>query len=1408
MVGVGGVRADAVMGHSQGEVAAVYVAGGLSLEDAVRVVVARSRLISDQLTGAGAMASVALPAEKVAERLARYGQAVCVAAVNGPAAVVVSGDPDAVQRFVDDCARDGIRASHVAVDYASHSRHVEALREPLLRELADIVPRPAAIPFYSTVTGEETDTLGVDAEYWFGNLRRPVRFAEAVAAAADDGHTVFVEVGPHPLLTPGITAVLDERRGDTAAADTHPAGAVVGSLRRGDGGLDRLLRSAAHLHITGVAVDWSALFEESGVQRVSLPTYAFQHRRYWLDPTEAADPVALGVTGAAHPLLAAVVADPGTGGATLTGLISLRSQPWLADHAVSETVLFPGTGFLELALRAGAEVDTPAVAELTLLAPLVLRAEEAVTIRVVVGAAENGLRPITIHGRVVDHGDWVRHAAGTLARDIAGTEDGSVPAPASAAEIDVDDLYDRLTALGCEYGPTFRGLRAVRRTGSDLYIDAALPHSASGARRYGVHPALLDAVLQAAVCLDTESEHAVTPLLPFTWTGVTRFATGATALRARIGRDTDTGALTLAVSDTAGRAVLSVRALTTRPVRLDLAATATVRLHTPIWKPAPVPPVQQPVSSMVWPEAVAAIEDGMDNPAVVVLDCRGRTTGTDPHAPVHEVLAVLQRFVTDERFTGSRLVVLTCGAVSVAGEDVTDLSGAAVWGLARSGQSEHPGRIVLADIGTAPDDVADVDEALAAVVSSADAEPQFAVRSGVVHVPRLTVPPADLLEPPASGIWRLDCPAPGTPDGLALTPHESAEPTLRAGQVQVGVRAAGLNFRDVMICLGVYPDPDVALGAEISGVVLAVGAGVDDIARGDRVMGLITGGIGPVAVTDHRSLVQVPPGWSFADAAATPVAFATAWYGLCDLAEVGPGDRVLIHAATGGVGMAALQLARLWGAEVFATASRGKWHILRELGFDDDHIGDSRGLDFAQQFLAATDGAGMDVVLDCLAGEFVDASLRLLPRGGRFVEMGKTDIRDPGEIAAEYPGVRYRAFDLLDAGSDRIGRILGDLFDLFIDGRLHRLPLRAWDIRQAPAAFRCFAQTRHTGKLVLTLPPAPTLEHGTVLVTGGTGGLGGVVARHLATRYQPRLLVLAGRRGPRAPGAEELARDLTALGTEVRVVACDVSDRAAVADLLASIPAHAPLTGIVHAAGVLDDGVIDSLTPERVSAVLAAKADAARHLHELTRAHDLTLFVLFSSAVGVLGSPGQGNYAAANSMVDALAAHRRAQGLVATSIAWGNWASVTAMTARLGAADTARMHRAGVAALDTEQGLALFDAAVTRAQATVAAVRFDRPALTAAARAGTLPPILRDLVTVGPRPASAPETSAQDLRRRLAGLPESEQRHELLNLVCSHTAAVLGHTHPHAIDPHRTFADHGIDSLTAVETRNRLTTTT
>ena len=1387
-----GVRPDVLLGHSIGEIAAAHVADVLSLEDACALVTARSRLMQ-ALPAGGAMAALEATEPEALALIAGHEHEVSLAAVNGPSSMVISGRGDAVDTLAEQWRHEGRRATRLQVSHAFHSPDVEPLLPELGQVAGALVFRPARIPVVANLAGENLET----ADYWVRQARGTVRFNDGMQSLAAEDVSCFLELGPRGVLSAlGQEALPDQR-------------CFVPALRPDRPEAPTLMAAVARLHTLGVEVDWDAVFGEWAPSPVDLPTYPFQRQRFWLAPPAPAPGVGDGAAPlsavAGHPFLTTAVALASGGGTVVTGQISLARHPWLGDHRLGGAAVLPAAALVELAGRAGREVGCEQVDELTLEAPLTLPAHGEVELQLELGAPDpSGRRSLTVHSRAAgaDGDAWGRCASGALSPGSpAGAETlAEAWPPAGAVAGDPAEVYERLAERGYDYGEGFRGLAAVWHRGDEVFAEVALP-AAAEASGFALHPVLLDAALHGLAAAAGDDD----PLrVPFSWGGVSLRATSASRLRARLApRSPGSDVVSLVMADPDGGVVASVDALVLRPFSPDRAEAGgpTPGLFRIGWEELPSADGEAPGRSWTvvgtpGPSLRTALEAGgrtvvvqddvagLDPADVVVLvdPADDRATSASVREALGRMLRWLQGVVVDERFAASRYVVVTRGAVAAGVGDEVHLAPSAVWGLVRSTQTEHPGRVTLVDI----DGDAASWQALPAVLGSG--EPQLALRRGALLAPRLAPAlDADLLAvPDGDGAWCVRAEGKGTADDLAIVARPDAEAPLQPGEVRVALHAAGLNFSDVMTALGVVDAGD--LGSEGAGVVVEVGPGVDGLAEGDRVMGFFSAAaFGPVAITSYRVLAPVPDGLSLTQAASIPMAFLTAYYALVDLADVQPGESVLVHAATGGVGMAAVQLARHLGAEVFGTASPGKWPTLRAQGLDDDHIASSRSAGFEEQFLDATGRRGVDVVLDCLTGELVDASLRLLPRGGRFVELGKTDIRSPDEVAARHPGVTYRAFDLPDAGPDRLRQMLTEVLGLFAAGALRPLPVTTWPVRRAPEAFRFMARARHVGKIVLTMPRA---VEGTVLITGGTGALGVLIGQRMVSDHGVRDLLLVSRRGREAPGIEELVAELTAAGARVQVAACDVADREALAAVIARIPETAPLAMVVHAAGVLDDGVVATLRPEQLDRVLGPKVDGALHLHSLTRDIDLAGFVLFSSAAAGLGSPGQGNYAAANAALDALAQRRRAQGLAATSLAWGHWERAGGMAAAGAGAERKRMARAGLGSLTDDEGWALFDTALRLDEPTLVAARLDLSVLHRR------------------REAPAVETTAAapvvGLGARLAASSASEREQVLADLVRTEVAAVLGHRGPEAIAPDQTFADLGLDSLTGLELRNGL----
>ncbi|WP_433454007.1 SDR family NAD(P)-dependent oxidoreductase [Streptomyces sp. CA-142005] len=705
-----GIPGDVLLGHSIGEISAAYAAGVLSLEDAARLVAARGALMQ-ALPAGGGMLALATSIEQTEELIA--GLPVDVAAVNAPTAVVVSAAVQDLETVASRAEERGIRATRLSVSHAFHSRLMEPMLEPFTKVAASLTYRQPNTAVVSNVTGQVVSEELTDPAYWVRHVRQPVRFADGVRTARDLGVTRFVEVGPQAVLTALTRQTLDEETGELAFA---PLMRRPQPLQE-DTAPTTLLTAAATLHTTGLPVDWHL---PTPTRHLDLPTYPFQRRRYWLPAAERGiDAVSRGLIAVIHPLLGAAVSVADTGGMIVTGRLSLEAQPWLADHAVNGTVLFPGTAFVELALRVGEEVGCDRVDEVSMVAPLVLPERGGVQIQVVVGAAdEEGRRELSVHSRR-DAADWLCHAQGFVsAGDTTPPDfDFAVWPPAGSEPVNTGDAYTALAADGYDYGPVFQGLRQVWRRGDELFVDVVLPEEADGGA-FGLHPALLDAALHGVHL--GRPEPADGPALPFSWRGVTLWAAGASRLRVAVDA---AGGLRLADAD--GRPVGAVEELVVRPVATADLVGADV-LHRLEWRPTPL--LRPAEGAEADPGAVAvvtadALADVSGSPVVL------RTGRTDP---VVTVTAALQQWLAEEGREDAVLVVAAGGTADAPLR-------AAVAGLVRAAQAEHPGRFVLADV----DDVDAVDDASWRALA-ASGEPEWRLRDGVWSVPRLVraTPPA------------------------------------------------------------------------------------------------------------------------------------------------------------------------------------------------------------------------------------------------------------------------------------------------------------------------------------------------------------------------------------------------------------------------------------------------------------------------------------------------------------------------------------------------------------------------------------------------------------------------------------------------------------------------------------------
>ncbi len=1424
-----GVKPDLLLGHSIGELAAAHVAGVFDTADACRLVAARGRLMQ-ALPSGGSMASLEAGEAEVQKALEQLDLTtrVAIAGLNAPQQTVISGDEQSVEKVLVHFDREQRKAMKLVVSHAFHSHLMDAMLTEF-RTLADTVCYSVPkIPLVSSLTGvlAETDVI-TQSEYWVQQARQAVRFNQGMRTLYKQGANVFLELGPRPILS-GLGAV--------CLADEGPV-SWLASLNSNKDETSVIQKSLAELHVLGSKINWQGYFAPFGTKRVALPGYAFQRERFWFEPPPSRE-VGAGLSKTNHLLLGGGAQIAGTDMLMFTTVVSNEEPVWVKEHQVMDTVLMPGTAFFE-AMRAAGKASEKGlwdVSEVIILAPLVLPAEVSVRLQVTVGPETDGARSVQVFSSpesAAADTAWQLHAEGKLVAAQVANEQSVILPPPGASAFDVSTLYADLAELGYGYGKTFQGITEACHVGDVVWAKVTLPESAgSSAIRYGLHPALLDSAMHSLLFTqrlkDQVSDDLYVPFeaerlsiwrdgLAELWVRVTEFELGEGEFWA-----------SLDLYDTQGVCVGKLHRLHAR--RIDraalrrLAVAGVDRFQFEIsWRNAKSEPTETPRTwGLLSRGQVAWVEDAQSHlqaagvqfvevseiheaqPLDGVICLWG--SDNDVITQAHELSAMALAQMQEIALSGFQmpLVWITRSAIGAGSDDkIADLSASALWGLMRTTRNEHPElNLRIIDIGEGSDNL----DALASALLL-DSEPECALRNAQVLIPQLVrANAARKLVIPGEGMWRLEIAAKGR---LDVPPEIKpiANESLGAGEIRAKVNASGVNFLDVLNALGMVEIP--AFGLEFAGVVTDIGVDVKGLNVGDPVLGLARGSFASDIVIDARQVVRMPENLSFAEAATIPMTFLTAWYGLHVLGSMQPGEKVLIHSAAGGVGMAAVQLAQLHGAEVYGTASEPKWSALRELGLDDSHIASSRNLEFVEHFSKTAPGKSFDVVLNSLAEGFIDASLALLSEGGRFMEMGKIDLREQSWIAEHHPGISYRVYNLPEAGPDCIQEMLQSLAELFASGKLKPLPLKSFPMNHVSDALRFMAQARHIGKVVLLPAQQQRLvrKSGTVLVTGGVGGLGQHVARWLAETHGVKDLLLTSRRGLETPGAETFVAELAELGTVATVAACDIANADSVDALLSIFTQERPLQGIVHTAGVLDDGVLSALTAERFANVFAPKLNGAWHLHKLSSEFELDFFVMYSSIAGVMGAPGQANYAAANAFLDALAQHRRAKGLAATSIAWGSWDGGQGMHSALSETDQTRMSRQGFEALAPEEGLELFETAVLSGRALTIASAFDLTRLqnTFVKNGAEAPALLRSLF--GESSSGRTQTAAsggKNLRKILSETPVEEHETVVLQMVRDEVAKTLEFSSAEDVDVNLPLQDIGIDSLTAVLMRNQL----
>jgi polyketide synthase 5 len=1463
-----GVRPGAVIGHSLGEVAASVVAGALSLDDGVRVVCRRSRLMST-IAGSGAMASVELPAQRVREELtSRNIKDVVVAVVVSPQSTVIGGATETVRDLVQAWEAREIMAREVAVDVASHTAQVDPILDELSRALADLAPMVPEIPYYSATAFNPRERPACDARYWVDNLRHAVRFSAAVQAALEDGFRVFGELSPHPLLTRAVE--------QTASGLDIPVAAVP-AMRREQPSPHGLRELVADLHNAGAAVDFSALYPTGRLVDAPLP--AWTKRRMLLEPDSTGRNSHAANTVAVHPLLGShvrLMEEPERH--AWQAEVGTATLPWLGDHQIHSVAALPGAAYCEMALSAARAVLGEASEVRDIRFEELLLLDDDTTVGAVASVSAPGVAPFVVEtdqqGEKVRRASAVLHAVSDEPSDQVAPPEHDIAALLSAhpSRREGDELRDWFDQRGIQFGPAFTGLAAAHvaeGTISTVLAEVGLPSSIRTQQAsYGVHPALLDACFQSV---------AVHPAVQMAGNGGLLLPLGVQRLRAygstrnahycytRVTAGGTNVEADIDVMDEHGAVLLVVRGLlmgTGFSESANRDRQLGERLLNIEWQQRELPeqdPEKSPVAG-TW--LLIGFSDAvLDAPDLLVTDLthalklhgaecttmhwsrhadhaanaerlRGQLesgfSGVVMLAPpvqqgpdsedagldseyVQRVVRIA-RELPDVSGEAPRLYALTRGAQTVLSEDCANLEQAGLRGLLRVIGAEHPYlRTTHIDV----DERTDAEQVARQLLAGSE-EDETAWRANQWYTARLCPAPLRPEERDTTVVdhthdaVRLQIRTPGDLQTMELAAAERVAPG--PGQIEVAVSASSINFADVLVAFGRYPSFDgllPRLGTDFAGVVTAVGPDVTDHQIGDRVGGMSSDGCwGSFVTCDARLATTLPAGLTDAQAAAVTTAHATAWYGLNDLARIKAGDKVLIHSATGGVGQAAIAIARASGvefADIYATAgSAQRRELLRDMGID--HVYDSRSVEFADRIRDDTDGYGVDIVLNSLTGAAQSAGINLLSFGGRFVEIGKLDIYGDTKLGL-FPFRRNLTLHAVDLGlmsmthPAEIRELLTTVYRLTAGGALPMPESTLYPLAEAANAIRLMSAAEHTGKLILDIPhagrssvvlPPEQVEvfrpDGSYIITGGLGGLGLFLAEKMAASGAGRI-VLTSRSAPNQRALEtiELVR---ATGADIVVECGDIAHPDTAQRLVAVATAGGlPVRGVLHAAAVVEDAVLTNITEELIERDWAPKVHGAWNLHRATETQPVDWFCSFSSAAALLGSPGQGAYAAANSWLDGFTHWRRAQGLPATAIAWGAWDEIGRGAGLADGGDTTM--------ITPDEGAYAFETMLrhNRAYSGYAPI-VGSPWLTALAQRSQFAEVFRS--TGQNRPDNS------KFRAELTELPFDEWPTRLRRLISEQVNLILRRT----VDPDRPLSEYGLDSLGNLELRTRIETET
>ncbi|MBW4534414.1 MAG: aminotransferase class I/II-fold pyridoxal phosphate-dependent enzyme [Pleurocapsa minor HA4230-MV1] len=1442
-----GIQPDYVAGHSIGEYVAACIAGVFSLEDGLKLVANRGRLM-EQLPSSGGMLAVFSSQAKIAELIASYDREVNIAAINHQQNTVIAGNINTLAVIENKLAQLDIRSTLLEVSHAFHS----PLMKPILGDFGKVAESVTyhlpQIPLVSNVTAQLADESITTSDYWIEHIIQPVNFADGFEFLLQQKIDIFLEIGAKPILS-SIGATI------SATADYAPI--FLPSLSNKQPDEQVIFNSLAQLYHQGIVINWRK-FNQVNVQGIKLPPYPWQRQRYWWDRAkfwtkQDAHQQQL------HPLLGNPLTLAGTSKIRWIGQINAHTPEYLADHRLESEIVFPATAYLEMALAAGKYIyaDSIQLTEFIIHQPLILN-DKSTQLQTVLSSVADSAYQVQIFSCELNSDVFILHSEVAVSIPAAElTKNLNLPQLQSKLQLreaEIADYYQSLSKQGLNYGVSFQGIKQIWQGEQEVLGYVELPDNLSDrASDYQIHPALLDACLQLIGIVESdsgvylpvgiESLSLAKANVDRVWTHVTiKPRDNQQILQADLVLTDDLGQVIAEINN------LSLQYLSWRSLQKLLKIPTVAENDSTNW----LYEINWSHKSLIHSESAKTVDNdywlifALDNElsqaltqqlagiSVIFGDRFNQVEANlytiNPYQPEDwqslwqaidyqpsnnlriayfsnqkdplsnrnfaEIFYLMQS-VTEARLNLTQLTIITEQTQFKA---VNNLAGG-VWGLGRTIGQEYPQlHCNLLDFDSLQ--LENMPSLLSELLAS-DGETQVAYHHQQRYVARLT-PQDNTLNNP----FRLQLSAYGTLDNLTLVPMQRKSP--QQGEIEIAVAASGVNFRDVLNALGVLKEylqamgftdsTEVPFGGECVGTVVEIGKGVTNFQVGDEVIAAqAVGSLSSHVIVKAQFAIAKPKNLTYTEAATIPTTFLTAYYGLHHLAKIKPGDKILIHAAAGGVGQAAVQIAQQIGAEVYATASVGKWDFLKASGIK--YVMNSRNLDFAEEVMQLTGGKGVDLILNSLNGDFIPQNLAILASNGRFVEIGKVGIWNQSQVAEQRADISYFPFDLLEVSRqdpDLINRMFAELRQQFVDGKLQPLPHQVFPIQQADDAFRYMAQAKHIGKVVISLPASNQVvkTDGSYLITGGMGALGLQVANWLAEEGAKHLILL-GRSQPKRSAQQEIEQ-LKQQGITVDLIQIDLSDCEAVTNLFENFNStQTKIKGIIHAAGIVDDGLLKTLSWSRFQRVLQPKVAGTWNLHQASEKLTLDWFVCFSSVVSAFGAVGQSNYATANAFMDNLMSYRRNQGLPGLSINWSIWDEV-GMASRLTPEQQQRLSQQGLIAIAPPQGLKVLKQLLQQ-QATQTIV-FPVDWATFLNQQPANPFFAR----VQPQAKIKIKTATSSFLQQLAQTNPSQQHHVLQSHLREQIAKVLGFADPEDVDPQEKFADLGMDSLMAVEFKNNL----